>query len=411
LPEEPNVSKQNNIHSVFLILTAGCNLGCSYCFQNSKTTEKMPWETVRASLDLAINSKRDNVDIIFTGGEPLMEFGMMQKAVAYCIDRAPPGSINYAIATNGLLVNDVVLRFFIDNDFEAQLSFDGISTTQALRGKGTFEKLDRLLKRIRSVDNEFFAKNVKIAMTVVPETVEFLSDSIDYFLHSGVQSIRTSPIITDSSGWSVERLQELRDQFSRIAEISLTHFQKTGDVPFEAFQGDGKSGARTANEHLCGITTGTVHAIDVDGEVYGCATLARSNQRPTTELLERSMEAARIGHVNSAETGDSCREFIDRVKETGIFTNRSRKYSSYGRCRDCEFLADCAVCPASIGHAAGNSDADRVPDFVCAYNLTSLAARKCFMMQITPRQRELDNESLKRVMRAAARLRAREVNR
>jgi uncharacterized protein len=405
------VSRHTNIQSVFLVLTAGCNLACSYCFQNSKKAEKMPWGTLRAGLDLAMNSKRDPVDIIFTGGEPLMEFGMMQKAVAYCSDHAPPGRIKYAISTNGVLVEDVVLRFFIEHDFEVQLSFDGVSTAQALRGKGTFEKLDRLLKRIRSADKGFFTQNVKIAMTVVPETVEFLSDSVEYLLRSGARSINASPTITDSSGWAVERLPELKDQFNRIAEMSLAHFQKTGDIPFEAFQKDGRSKSQRASQQLCGVSSGTIPAIDVDGEVYGCVTFADSYQRPTTKLLERSLAAVRMGHVNHAGLADSYRAFERRIRNTAIFTNRSKKYSRYGRCGDCEFLAECAVCPVSIGHAAGNTDADRMPDFLCAYNLASLAARHSFLTQVAPRQKEPANESLNRVMRAAAALRAREAGR
>ena len=64
-----------------------------------------------------------------------------------------------------------------------------------------------------------------------------------------------------------------------------------------------------------------------------------------------------------------------------IFDDKQDKYSSYARCGECRFLATCAVCPVSIGHQPGNEDPRRIPDFLCAYNLVSLAYRERFPRQ------------------------------
>jgi hypothetical protein len=42
------------------------------------------------------------------------------------------------------------------------------------------------------------------------------------------------------------------------------------------------------------------------------------------------------------------------------------------------------VCPTSIGHIPGNTDPDRVPDNLCAYNLVSLAYKDRFPRQAGP---------------------------
>jgi hypothetical protein len=64
------------------------------------------------------------------------------------------------------------------------------------------------------------------------------------------------------------------------------------------------------------------------------------------------------------------------ARATGLFHARNEKYSSYDRCAECRFAAECSICPTSIGHIPGNTDPRRVPDFGCAYNLVSLAYRE-----------------------------------
>ena len=44
-------------------------------------------------------------------------------------------------------------------------------------------------------------------------------------------------------------------------------------------------------------------------------------------------------------------------------------------------MTTCGVCPVSIGHQPGNTDPDRIPDFLCAYNLVSLKHREQFPAQ------------------------------
>jgi len=80
-------------------------------------------------------------------------------------------------------------------------------------------------------------------------------------------------------------------------------------------------------------------------------------------------------------------EFPEAACGTGLFHNKRRKYSTYGRCGECPYVGECSICPTSIGHIPGNIDPDRVPDFSCAYNRVSLKYRALFPRQ--PRPQEL----------------------
>ena len=120
-----------------IILTAGCNLRCSYCYQNDKKARSVDWDTLRASLDLALRSRHEKVNLLFIGGEPLLEFALMQRAVAYVEEaKACHKRIHYEIITNGMLLAEQHVEFFAAHDFDVQLSFDGVPAAQASGEKG-----------------------------------------------------------------------------------------------------------------------------------------------------------------------------------------------------------------------------------------------------------------------------------
>jgi hypothetical protein len=86
----------------------------------------------------------------------------------------------------------------------------------------------------------------------------------------------------------------------------------------------------------------------------------------------------RIGRLGSSDLSAALREFPAATERAEIFHRKQDKYSTYGRCADCDFLGECSVCPISIGHVPGNDDPDRVPDFACAFNLALGRQRRRF---------------------------------
>ena len=129
---------------------------------------------------------------------------------------------------------------------------------------------------------------------------------------------------------------------------------------------------------LCGVGRGETPAVDVDGQMHGCLMFADSYQVFPATFLRSRLEAMRMGAVTDPALATRMAAYPAAAAAAGIFHGRQNKYSSYGRCRDCRFMATCAVCPVSIGHQPGNTDPDRIPDFLCAYNLVSLKYREQF---------------------------------
>jgi hypothetical protein len=92
----------------------------------------------------------------------------------------------------------------------------------------------------------------------------------------------------------------------------------------------------------------------------------------------------RLGDVRDINFKYRLKAFPAAVEAAEIFHRKEEKYSSYGKCGDCRYLAECYVCPMSIGRGAGENDPRRIPDFACAFNLVSLKYRARF-----PRMRSL----------------------
>ena len=384
------------INKVDVILTAGCNLRCSYCYQNDKKARRMDWDTLRAAVDLVLASERPEVSLLFVGGEPLLEFDQIRRAVGYAeAHRQAWKRIRYEIITNGVLVRDEHLDFLVDHDFEVQLSFDGVTPAQDLRGRGTFAVLDQLLRRIRVERPAFLAEHLTVAITLTVANLPHLAASVTYFLDNGVQDLAISPAVTDQREWAPASIDELEAQFAQVFEHSLRVFNRTGSVPLTVFRRqEGDSVHKPQGQSMCGVGRGETAAVDVDGQVHGCVMFAESYQVFPTVFLRSRFEAMQMGHLEDSRFADRMAAYPAAARAAEIFHDKQDKYSSYGKCADCRHMPRCAVCPVSIGNAPGNTDPRRVPDFLCAYNLVSLKYREMFPTRPTLVQRLLGTADL-----------------
>jgi sulfatase maturation enzyme AslB (radical SAM superfamily) len=345
----------------------------------------MELDTLFRGIDLAFDSEQNPIELTFFGGEPLLEMDSLRKGVAYAEKRrrATGKRVTYSISTNGLLLDDEAVEFLAEHRFYTQLSFDGVAPMQRLRGLGTFDTLDRRLHEIAKRYPDFLRDCVHIGLTLVPRTVPHLADSIEYFISRGVREIGISPSMSVMMDWEVPRIAELETQFSHILKVCVDHYGKTAEVPLKVFRGGStQSSPHPESITMCGVMRGEEPAIDVDGQVHGCATFAGSFQKFASPFLRERIEDMRIGDLRAPDFAERYARFEDASERAGLFHHKEKKHSSYGRCGDCRYLASCSICPMSIGNLPGNRDPDRIPDFSCAYNLVALKHRDLFWERV-----------------------------
>ncbi|MBS1633438.1 MAG: 4Fe-4S cluster-binding domain-containing protein [Bacteroidetes bacterium] len=139
-----------------------CNLSCVYCYGvdgEYGTKGKMTEETALTSVDFFINQLKNGepIAIQFFGGEPLLNFQLIKKVVAYTKEQAnlKKRNVSFSITTNGSKFSEEVNAFLNKHDFSVIVSFDGDENIQDKNrpfrtGKGSYStlkpKIEQFLK-------------------------------------------------------------------------------------------------------------------------------------------------------------------------------------------------------------------------------------------------------------------------
>ena len=210
-----------------------------------------------------------------------------------------------------------------EHNFDVQLSFDGVREAQLYRGHGTFEILNRVfnLYSFRDEHAQLFTNRLRIALTVVPETVSFLAKSVQYLLEKDVRETSINPCITPYPGWRSDKIHELDEEFARIAEYSRNHVEHTGAIPVtllrKATNEIPKKGTRAP---ACNALTGKALAIDVDGQLYTCPMLVESYQKfPPVHLMEQ-VSILKLGHVTDPEAHNRRAALAESARRSDLWT-------------------------------------------------------------------------------------------
>lgn len=372
----PSVS---GLRALAVILTSACNLECTYCYQNAKRRRSMEWETLREAVDLLLRSRRSRTTLVFHGGEPLLEFELLRRAITYTKERRRPGqTVRLQVSTNGTLLDPEMVRFLARNRVHTQISFDGAREAQILRGAGTFEALDQLLDRVREAHPWWFRKFLSVHITLIASTVPWLAASVQYLLGKGLQEITVEPRTTYEPDWRRGDLDALEHQFGLVRRVCLAHYRRSGAVPFAPFRRPGDEEIRRPSKRaLCRVGAGTSVTVDVDGQAYGCPAFATSYQT-FPDFLRRRFGPMQLGDFRDPAFPRSLARYPEAVRAAGIFDDKQEQFSSYGRCGECRHFAQCMICPVSIGYAPGVPDPRRAPDFLCAFNRAMLRRRETF---------------------------------
>lgn len=126
----------NNIRSLSFEITQRCNLKCSYCYLEDRHGANLDMSfdvaerAVRFFFD-EISNNQGEFDVVFIGGEPLMNF----EVIVFIVNAIKKYKLNnrkiyYTIITNGTLLDDEKLRFIEKENIRLQISVDGDANAQ-----------------------------------------------------------------------------------------------------------------------------------------------------------------------------------------------------------------------------------------------------------------------------------------
>lgn len=116
--------------------TSECNFRCKYCYHaDTDYVSGVMSEQYLEKLIEAVQNEFDRVMYIWHGGEPLLcGLKFFKRAVFLQKKHSKPNQIILnSVQTNGSLLDDEYIEFFIANDFSVSVSFDGPGECNSLR--------------------------------------------------------------------------------------------------------------------------------------------------------------------------------------------------------------------------------------------------------------------------------------
>lgn len=347
--------------NLLLVVTDACNLRCRYCIfsgnydgYHTYRPQKMSWETARQAVDhfLALNDAppflampKRKLDIVFFGGEPLLEENLIRQVVAYAKSRERSHYYIYLSATTNLTVlPDDLAHFVVENGFGLDVSLDGPREVHDLyrlnsAGGGSFDSVWHNLGKLQRLSPTYFREHVR-AMVTLNGNSDLVA--VRDFFESGdprvprVGFVGTIREMQDGAfhqryPFNVERF---RMQFAQL--LVEYHRRKhaganmsRGDLFYELFERPlsvlykriMSPGALRNGVYTSACTPGRRLAVSTDGKFHLC---------------ERTNERFSIGDVERGLDLDRCREI------------QRQYYRSLPDCECCWARAICQFCFAAV---------------------------------------------------------------
>lgn len=339
VPDDSYIQAGKMLQHLRLNVTEACNLNCSYCYERvSNVWNKhrvMGWEIAKKAIDNFFDNvkknENKNVSVRFFGGEPLLNWTVVEKSVNYIKTVvADDICVNYIINTNGTLVTDEIAKFLSDNKISISLSVDGTKEAHdAFRvypdGRGSFETIDKNMKFL--IEHKcIFNLSVVCTESTLPtltSLIDYVHDKQNKFNYRIPLCFNFIQITKEENKLSVDEKVGLLIKaldYANEKEVwgygGLTHFV------FE----------KLLHNYIgtyCG-GTGSEFSIDPLGDVFPCSGLD-----------------IKLGNIS---------DFNNIFKSDTYRTLCKRKSGNIEQCNDCELECFCSGgCTADVGCFCGRS--------------------------------------------------------
>jgi His-Xaa-Ser system radical SAM maturase HxsB len=226
-----------------IVMTRSCNCRCDYCHASSYTpgakAPHMAIDTAKAISNTIMASPSTELTIEFQGGEPTLEWEMVQFIIEYIrvLNAKFKKDITFVLCTNLLNLNAKMIRYIKKRRIEISTSLDGPQQLHdANRCIPNGSAYEVFLKNLSYLEKETGLKASPL-LTVTKNNIEHLREVIDTYLACGRNGIfirQLNPfgraILDSSLGYTtVEFTRYYIDALEYILEIN-----KKG-TPFREF--------------------------------------------------------------------------------------------------------------------------------------------------------------------------------
>lgn len=299
-----NTSVESPIKAMCLHIAHDCNLRCKYCFASTGdfgTGRKlMPFSVAKAAIDFLLEHSvgRQNLELDFFGGEPLMNWNVVKQTVEYARSKEQEYGKNFrfTITTNGMLLDDEKIDFINREMSNVVLSIDGRKeVNDAMRvkvdGTGCYDRIVKNYKKLveKRGDKEYYVRG-----TYTSHNLDF-SEDVMHLYEAGFDQISVEPVMEDDSveyAITEKDLDTIYAEYDRLVE-RLTKLKKDGGfLNFFHFMIDLDQGPCVI-KRLRGCGSGNEYvSITPDGDIFPCHQFVGHDEYKMGNLEEGTFDTA-----------------------------------------------------------------------------------------------------------------------
>ncbi len=340
-----------SVITLTLCLTHDCNLRCRYCYAGRKYRHAMTRETAARAVDIALAEAQrtgSGLDVSFFGGEPLLEWELLQWCTAYVQEKAAacelPLPPRFGITTNMTLLTEEMLLWLAERDFLIGLSLDGSpsmhnANRRFASGEGSHAATLPALAWLNA-HPQVRTRNICV---VTPTNAHLLAEGVTWLTEHYHGSIGLN--FDYWSRWTDEQFDvlatQLRELLRRMADSYRAGKPMRVDNVREKIQSHLRSAEGKEPCAHCRIGEREI-AVTVDGNFFPCSRLVGEGDAPELNF----------GNVQ---------EGINRAKQHAIIAARGNRTPE---CLTCGLRRRC-VNSCGCTNRAASGYLDRVSPFLC----------------------------------------------
>jgi len=276
-PPVPDKPAEQITKAMCLHIAHTCNLTCDYCFAQAGKYHGpealMSFEVGKRALDFLIDNSgaRRNLEVDFFGGEPLLNWDVVKRLVAYARSReAETGKrFRFTLTTNGVLVDDEVIDFCNREMTNVVLSLDGRKEVhdhlrKTIDGRGSYDIIVPKFQRFVQARD---GKGYYMRGTFTGHNTDFLQDVL-HMRTLGFKELSMEPVVCDANSphtLTPEDLEQVMYEYEKLA-LEMTR----NDFSFYHYTLDLKHGP-CFHKRVAGCGVGTEYlAVTPTGDFYPC---------------------------------------------------------------------------------------------------------------------------------------------
>ncbi len=275
-------NNSNVVKALCLHVAHTCNLNCSYCFASQGKYQGdralMSFEVGKRAFDWLIENSgtRRNLEVDFFGGDPLMNWDVVKRLVAYAreIEGKYNKNFRFTLTTNGVLIDDDVIEFANKEMSNVVISLDGRKEVndhfrKNYKGEGSYDTIVPKFKRLVEARE---GKNYYMRGTFTHNNVDFTNDLL-HMADLGFTELSMEPVVCppgDPYALTEDDKPVLFEQYEILAKEMIKRKKEGRGFTFYHYMLDLKNGP-CIYKRITGCGSGTEYmAVTPWGELFPC---------------------------------------------------------------------------------------------------------------------------------------------